>query len=151
MSNDNKIIVFNANVVGNNFINYINNNCINLLNNFLNCNIENLLLSEYISDLNNNLLNHYELLNINNNNIYINYLYRTNNLLSLKVQQLNSISFISNIFIYNLLKQLNSFSHIPLIGNNSSLINNNANLPNNMGNLINYISQINPVKCDNNN
>ena len=149
VSNDNKIIVFNTNVVDNNFINQNINNCINLLNNFLNCNIENLLLSEYISDLNGKLLNHYKLLNINNN-IYINYLYRINNLLSSKVQQLNSISFISNIFIYNLLKQLNSFSHIPLIGNNYSLINNKANLPNNMGNLINYISQINQVKYNNN-
>ena len=145
LSNNNKIIVFNVNVVGNNN----NNNCINLLKN-LKCNIENLLLSEYISNLNSNSLNHYMSLNSTNNNICINYLYRTNNLLSSIIQNLNSISFIYNIFIYNLLKQFNSFSHIPLLDNNWYLINNNTNLQNNMGNLINYINQINQVKYNNN-
>ena len=146
LSNNNKIIVFNVNVFGNNFINYNNNNCIDLLLNNLKCNIENLLLFEYISDLNSNSLNEYMPLNNTNYNIYINYLYRTNNLLSSITQNLNSISFIFNIIIYNLLNQFKS-----LIDNNWYLINNNDNLQNNIDHLINYINQINQVKYNNNN
>ena len=146
LSNNNKIIVFNVNVFGNNFINYNNNNCIDLLLNNLKCNIENLLLSEYFSDLNSNSLNEYMPLNNTNYNIYINYLYRTNNLLSSITQNLNSISFIFNIIIYNLLNQFKS-----LIDNNWYLIKNNDNLQNNIDHLINYINQINQVKYNNNN
>ena len=136
------------NVFENNFINYYNNNndnCIDLLLNNLKCNIENLLLSEYISDLNSNLLNDYMPLNNTNNNININYLCRTNDLLSSKIQNINSINFILNIFIYNLLNQFKS-----LIDNNWYLINNNDNLQNNIEHLINYINQINQVKYNNN-
>ena len=141
--NDDKSIVVGVNIAVNNFANYNYNNLQNvLINKILKCNIENLLLSEYISDLNSKLLNYYLQFNFYKD-IYINYLYKINNLLLLKAQNLNSISSIFNIFIYNLLKELSTINHIPLKSNNSSLQNNNANKQNNFVNLNNYTSQLN--------
>ena len=144
-SNNNKIIVFNLNIIENNFIDNNYNNFVNiLLIKFLNCIIENFLLS-YI------LLNNYLSLYLSND-ICINYLSQINDLLLSK--DLNSIISTNNIFLNNLLKQLNSFSNNLLISNSISLINNNTNLNNNMinwFNLFNYLNQMNQTKNNNNN
>ena len=144
-SNNNKIIVFNLNIIENNFIDNNYNNFVNiLLIKFLNCIIENFLLS-YI------LLNNYLSLYLSND-ICINYISQINDLLLSK--DLNSIISTNNIFLNNLLKQLNSFSNNLLISNSISLINNNTNLNNNMinwFNLFNYLNQMNQTKNNNNN
>ena len=143
---NNNDIFSNFIYIGNNNINNNFNNIPNILNNPLPLNGENNLLSNNINNynaFNNNILNNNLSLNFDNDP-YIRQLSLMNNYLFSHVQNLNSINSIGNIFISNLLNQLNTFNtNLTLLKN--TYLNNNISLPNNNSNLQNNLNSFNII------
>ena len=144
---NNNDIFSNFNYKGNNIINSNFNNIPDILNNPLPLNGENNLLSNNIINynaFNNNTLNNNLSLNFANDP-YISQLSLMNNHLFSYVQNLNSVNSIGNIFISNLLNQLNTFNTNLTLLKNTYLLNNNISLPNNNSNLQNNLNSINII------
>ena len=134
-------------LIKNNFINNNFNNFQNLLNNPLPLGGENnLSLNNTFNNnnFNNNLLKNYLPFNLANDP-YISYLSIINNYLFSNIQNLNSIYSIGNIFISNLINEINYFNN-NIASFNNMYLNNNISLINN-----NNISQSNVNKINNNN
>ena len=139
--------ISNFELIRNNFINNNFNNFQNLLNNPLPLGGENNLSFNNIfnnNNFNNNLLKNYLPFNLANDP-YISYLSIINNYLFSNIQNLNSIYSIGNIFISNLINEINYFNN-NIASFNNMYLNNNISLINN-----NNISQSNVNKINNNN